>query len=280
MTASKGTYKLEVWGASGGNVFQLKGGYGAYATGKVALKASETIYIMVGQQGYYVRDQYTVSYPNGGLGGPSSRAGGGSNACVSASGGGSTHFATVSSMPQDMKSNYTTHLLILAGGGGGAECNDAANNGVTANFGWYGEGGHAGGISGNNGQNCPKGSYLGGKGGTQSAAGAGAWTSYNYPVLNASFGIGNREQSPAAGGGGGLYGGGGSWGAGGGGGSSYIGNSRLTGNTTEKRMVGYGCATSTTASTYTVSTSSVSSTATAGYAKTGNGYARITWISN
>ena len=280
MTPSKGTYKLEVWGAAGGDVYALKGGYGAYATGKVALAANETVYIIVGQEGYYVRNKYCTSYPNGGMGGASYYAAGGTGNCVSGSGGGSTHIATVNSLPQDMASNYKTHLLILAGGGGGATCHDAANDGVTAHFGWHAEGGHAGGIQGNNGYNNGAGSYLGGKGGTQSSGGAGAWLAYDQTIMNGAFGRGNNKETSEAGGGGGLYGGGGSWGGGGGGGSSYIGNSRLTGNTNEKRMVGYSCATSGTASTYTLSTTNVSSTAYANYAKDGSGYARITWVSN
>ena len=280
MTPSKGTYKLEVWGAAGGDVYSLKGGYGAYATGKVALAANEVIYIMVGQEGYYVRNKYCTAYPNGGMGGASYYAAGGSGNCVSGSGGGSTHIATVNSLPQDMASNYKTHLLILAGGGGVATCHDRSNDGVTAHFGWYASGGHAGGIQGNNGQDCPLGSYLGGKGGTQSSGGAGAWLAYDQTIMNGAFGRGNNKETSEAGGGGGLYGGGGSWGGGGGGGSSYIGNSRLTGNTNEKRMVGYSCATSGTASTYTLSTTNVSSTAYANYAKDGSGYARITWVSN
>src|SRR5574344_29681 len=68
---------------------------------------------------------------------------------------------------------------------------------------------------------------------------------------------------------------GGYGGSGGGGGSGYIGNSSLT----NRHMTCYSCSTSTAASTYTNSTTNVSSSAIADYAKTGNGYARITLVS-
>lgn len=65
-----------------------------------------------------------------------------------------------------------------------------------------------------------------------------------------------------------------------GGGSGYIGNPLLTSyKTYTKHMAGYNVATSDDDSTKTISTTNVSSTPTADYAKSGNGYARITFIS-
>ena len=262
--ASQGSYSytLECWGAQGGSCYSLKGGYGAYAIGKATLTAGETVYVMVGQQGRCSNGGNYTSYPNGGRG----VCGYG---CWCGAGGGSTHIATVSSLPKDMKSNYTTTLLILAGGGGGATCHDPNGNGKE--LGWNGEGGHAGGISGNTGT-CLDGGYAPGTGGTQTAGGKGGWKTYDQPAKDGAFGIGSMATGESSGGGGGLYGGGGSWGAGAGGGSSYIGNSRLT----DKKMVGYNCATSTATATKTVSVSRVSSTPTADYAKSGAGYCRIT----
>ena len=60
----------------------------------------------------------------------------------------------------------------------------------------------------------------------------------------------------------------------GGGGSSYIGNSLLH----TKSMYCYECTESTDESTYTISTNNVSDIPTSNYAKSGNGYAKITYI--
>jgi hypothetical protein len=63
------------------------------------------------------------------------------------------------------------------------------------------------------------------------------------------------------------------------GGSGYIGNSSLiSGGGTTKHMTCYSCTTSTVDSTRTNSNTNVSATATADYSKTGNGYARITYL--
>ena len=43
-----GTYKLEVWGAQGGNYNLLKlGGYGAYSVGNIELKKDEKLYVKI-----------------------------------------------------------------------------------------------------------------------------------------------------------------------------------------------------------------------------------------
>ena len=60
----------------------------------------------------------------------------------------------------------------------------------------------------------------------------------------------------------------------------YIGNKKLISNSVyTKHMTGYKVATSEDTSTKTISTTNVSSTPTADYAKLGNGYARITFVS-
>lgn len=59
-----------------------------------------------------------------------------------------------------------------------------------------------------------------------------------------------------------------------GGGSGYIGNSSLT----NKYMYCYNCTTSTAAATLTHTTTNVGATPTANYAKSGNGYAKITFV--
>ena len=66
---------------------------------------------------------------------------------------------------------------------------------------------------------------------------------------------------------------------GGGGGASYIANSLLlTYGGITKVMYCYGCTTSAVDSTLTYSTTNVSATATSNYAKSGHGYAKLSYI--
>ena len=84
------------------------------------------------------------------------------------------------------------------------------------------------------------------------------------------------------GGGGGYYGGGGTYVNSSGGGSGYIGNEDLS----DKVMYCYNCTEHTEETNpsdfnedwYTVSTENVSAIPTSGYAKIGNGYAKITFV--
>lgn len=97
------------------------------------------------------------------------------------------------------------------------------------------------------------------------------------------FGQGGSYNSGygSTGGGGGYYGGGtgGRGHAGGGGGSGYIGNSLLKSSSTiTKHMSCYNCTTSNELDTNTISNTKVSGTATSNYSKTGNGYAKISFI--
>ena len=262
-----GTYKLEVWGAQGCSFTQnnitLRGGYGGYSVGNMSLSSGQTLYVMVGGRGRGgLNDggRYT-SYPNGGPGGAPNLV------AYSGSGGGSTHIATSNALPKNLTD---TQILIMAGGGGAADCDPTGTS-----IGWGGHGGSGGGIQGNSGTEEYS-SFIPGTGGSQTAGGVGGWRAQDgsYTVLSGSKGQGGGNYvNDCTGGGGGYYGGGGSWGAGGGGGSGYIGNSSLT----NKQMVGYALTTtSTAAATKTVSTNNVSETPTANYAKSGDGYAKIT----
>ena len=52
VTLPAGHYRLEVWGASGGNYStSIYGGKGGYSTGEIALNSSTTVYIYVGGKG-------------------------------------------------------------------------------------------------------------------------------------------------------------------------------------------------------------------------------------
>ncbi|MDD7629441.1 MAG: glycine-rich protein, partial [bacterium] len=149
------------------------------------------------------------------------------------------------------------------GGGGGAGYYSGS---------YYGFGGDAGGIQGNKGTigGNTDGSTSVGAGGTQTEA------------TNSVFGRG-YSGATGAGGGSGYYGGtqSGTY-RGAGGGSGYIGNSLLiSSNGVTKHMICYGkdCKTSTAAGTLTNSVTAVSETSTADTAKMGNGFAKITLLS-
>lgn len=134
-----GTYKLEAWGAQGGDgrmwnqstIVADVGGKGGYTSGILTLDATTTLYVCVGgkgEQAYYSGkdDEYTTynvrpkgGYNGGGRGGTETTEGSPENA---GGGGGATHIAT-SLQGTGVLSAYVSHkndVLIVAGGGGGA----------------------------------------------------------------------------------------------------------------------------------------------------------------
>ena len=279
-----GTYKLEVWGAQGGNTAYTKskeiyrnGGYGAYAFGEYKATSGSVIYVTVGGSG----NSTSVDYTNNSkkcsiLGGFN----GGGNAfvenCIDAggSGGGATHFATTSGILSNLE-NKKDSILIVAGGGGGSYAFSS----------YAAHGGNAGGITGNtpsdlnNGGLCNNNRTLTiGKKATQTESGTTSGCYLDSSASSAGFGYGaSVDKSWGSGGGGGFYGGGsGITAYGAGGGSSYIGNPLLL----EKVMYCNNCTESNEISIKTISTTCTSATPTANCAKKENGYARITLISS
>ena len=191
---ANGTYRLETWGAQGGN----DGGNGGYSVGTATLTANETIYVVVGGQG----DTFN---------------GGGSG---SINGGGATHIATTNFGELKNYESKISDLLIVAGGGGGQG---------TFVWGPNPAGGAGGGLSGDDG--IATYSSGNGAGGTQSEGGRKGGTGGGGCGASTagSFGQGGSGGSESGGysgsGGGGYYGGGGGScrDGGGGGGSGYIG---------------------------------------------------------
>lgn len=111
-------------------------------------------------------------------------------------------------------------------------------------------------------------------GGTQSSGGA-----RNKTTVCGKFGQGYSNSGASGGGGGGYYGGGANGMYGGGGGSGYIGNSSLVSYSSYiKHMAGYNVTTSNDTSIKTITTTNFSKTPTTDYAKSGNGYVKITFI--
>ena len=128
-----GYYKLETWGAQGGDRGNNNGGKGGYSTGIIYLEENETIYIYVGGNG-----TTNNGYNGGGL-----------LPGLNIYGGGATDIR--------VKDNTLYNRVIVAGGGGSV--------GATSNDGGYGGGLVGGDCKGSNG-------YIS-KGGTQTSGGFG-----------------------------------------------------------------------------------------------------------
>ena len=252
ITLPKGTYKLECWGAQGGNGTaspsnnsQLFGGKGGYSYGVFSPTSDTVLYLYSGGQGSTATGS-TSSGPNGGYngGGAGSKNGSNnSNTQTSGGGGGATHIATTSGLLNTLSSS-TASILLIAGGGGGAG-------------GWYGS------FS----TQSSDGGYGGGNSGGSAANGGGYSVSGGTQSSGYSFGQGASASTHVdqGGGGGGYYGGYCSTGTsdnnicGGGGGSGYINTSKLT-----------------SASTIAGNTSFTSPTGEVETGHSGNGYIRIT----
>ena len=168
--------------------------------------------------------------------------------------------------------------MIVAGAGGGSlygnhMCNFECN--------WYSYAGDAGGYISKTTTTTPSTTYLQASEATQTTGGEGGGnlsTGIRHGK-NGGFGYGGDGVSWSSAGGSGWYGGGGGYGTGGSGGSGYIGSSNLiSGGGITKHMTCYSCTTSNVDATRTTSNANVSATATSDYSKTGNGYARITYL--
>ncbi|MFH0888751.1 MAG: glycine-rich protein [Planctomycetota bacterium] len=209
---SNGTYRIEVWGAQGGNAggfnTDYNGGLGARMRGDFTLTAGQTIRILVGQQGVGGRNSQGSSTTNH----------------FAAGGGGGTF----------VQNQTTSTLLIAAGGGGGGYYYSGypgtGTNGTTANNGTAGQGGIAGGSSGNGGSysNCGGSAGYSGNGDTSlsflnGGTGGTMNTTWGEFYFYGGFGGGGGAGLPSGGGGGYSGGGSGTWNTagGGGGGGSY-----------------------------------------------------------
>ena len=208
-TLAPGTYKLECWGAQGGNSNQSNGTYGnggkgGYSTGILNVSTNTTIYITVGGQGQNgVLNTRTAGGFNGGGDGY-----GTNNFGVGGGGGGASDISLMS--PVFSHSSYfinnirdTNSLLsrIIVAGGGGSAGYDVSNNAAN--------GGAGGGTTGQDGLSNR---VYHGTGGKQTTFGTGGSSeeSNRYSV-QAKFGCGasaSNSTDVAPGGGGGWYGGG------------------------------------------------------------------------
>ena len=202
-TICPGNYKLETWGAQGGD--NTYGGKGGYAYGNANLLENSKLYVVVGGQGKSPSHGCGAGGYNGGGNGCDLSSGG------RFSGGGATHIANRSGILSSL-ANYKSDILIVAAGGGGGKTSEITRYGGAG-------GGLTGSMAGN--------SISSGRGGTQTSGGSGMSSDFCTSTAG-TFGQGGNGCQHSSGGGGGYYGGGGGtrWGnddGTGGGGSSYIG---------------------------------------------------------
>ena len=207
ITFPAGKYKIELWGASGGDTtaFVLfKGGKGGYVSGIITLRSSKTLYFYIGTRG---KDSSGGLAGKGGYNGGSSGGNdNGNNDCGSA---GSGCASDLRYEPGAWNSPLSLNSRILVAGAG-------ASGGCGSNGGLSG---HAGGLAGTRGRNNAAGTLTSGLSGNQT---------YGYKKGEGEPGKPGNEAGGSGGSGywGGFAGGGTSGslsgGAGGSGGSSYI----------------------------------------------------------
>ncbi len=189
-----GTYKLEVYGAQGGNSavyansYSGKGGAGGYATGNVTLNKGAVLYVVVGGQGSATPTSGAGGGTNGGYNGGGGVSNWNGDSSFVAGGGGCTHISTVNGVLSTTKS-----ALIIAGGGGGGH--------IQLDTFWEPHNGGTG-------------------GGSATGVNAGSSTGYAWGASN--NGVGGNSYQGGGGGCGWPGGAGAAYGAGGGG-AGYIG---------------------------------------------------------
>jgi hypothetical protein len=223
-----GTYKIEVFGGSGGDVPVGVGvhqwgtaGKGAKVEGEIILIKGSKLFISIGHEGY--QSGSSTAFGGGGMGNPNNSGGNGFT-------GGGMSFVAITANPFDENVPIdSNNILFVAGGGGGAA-------GSTSYASWSiykadgGNSGYPDGSIGGSSNSEPR--RGGGGGGTQNDGGVGGGEG-NSTGSNGGWGNGgnsstiNVDSIQGGGGGGGYYGGGGGGdkGGGGGGGSSFISDS-------------------------------------------------------
>lgn len=240
ITLPKGIYKLECWGAQGGNGCtdnSHTGGKGGYSIGTISLNTKITLYIYVGGRGVSSEASGYGAIRAGGFNG------GGSGRDWSSTNHGGSGGAGATDIRINQDSFYAR--VIVAGGGGGASDD--------------GNGGSGGGVSGIS-TGASAGTATSGSGFGQAAA-----SSYT--------------SGECGGGGGGWYGGygGGSENIPGGGGSGYVYISSTASNYPSGCLLNSSYYLS-DAKTIAGNNSFVSPTGSSETGHSGNGYCRITVI--
>lgn len=124
-----GTYRLEAWGAQGGDAPEnisgnqkmdfVEGGKGGYSVGNVFLKKGQIVYVVVGGKGKELNNSPHGAIAKGGYNG-----GGAALSDVTrnnqGSGGGATHFAINNNLGELKNYNNNQDDVLLVAGGGGS----------------------------------------------------------------------------------------------------------------------------------------------------------------
>lgn len=205
-----GNYKIELWGASGGDASSsFLGGAGAYTSGVIDLQANQKIYVYVGGQGMsdfeYVSDSVTdpvtkytwnsiyykssITFNNGTY---SSKL----NNSVGMAGGGATDIRLTDGNWDDFLSLKSR--IMVASGGSGAVSYHRTSNGIP--------GGTLVGLDGARLGNGTDGNIP--TGGTQTSAGIKGNGKYGDLATNGEFGLAGQAVYATGSGGAGYYGGG------------------------------------------------------------------------
>ena len=274
-----GIYKLETWGAQGGNAIyngnELENiFYGGYSNGQINLQKDSQIFVSVGGKGNIgVVGNQSLGGWNGGGNGDWDHTD--DEAC--GGGGGATSIQDILIDDGQLKNyeNNKSAVLMVAGGSSGmgaypSSISSAIKDGMCLSSG----GGYLGGAGV---KIKDKAGYIVGDNPNQTSG-------YAFGQGGSALALDRSFNQEIPGGGGGYYGGsaltsndisnGYIWSTSGGG-SGYIGNHLLT----NKVMYCYNCEESNEESTKTISTTCSEETPTSYCAKKGNGYARITLIS-
>ena len=256
ITLLPGTYKLQLWGAAGGESKSdwAKAGPGGYAEGVLTLKSKTSAWVVVGGRGN--ASQCSAPGVDGGGGGYN---GGGASYNTGWGGGGGTDIRL-------LKDDLYNRVIVAGGGGGGALCYYSE---ITS---YKGNGGYGGGETGGAATGD---TYL-----TVTYAGATQTSGYKFGVGQDAYNYYQCGSVPYGGGGGGWYGGYArvvsvyAQGTAGSGGSGYVNTSAST------KPAGYAL---TSADYFLTSPKLIggnsSMPSTSGATETGhqgNGYARIT----
>ncbi len=221
---ASGTYKIELWGASGGDKNAYKGGLGAYTSGYIYLNKGTILYFYIGGTGV----EGTTS---GGFNGGSSIAAGQEK--YGAPGGGATDVRIKNGTWNDF--NSLKSRIMVAAGGGGANNRNIDSQEANTLYG-AGNGGAGGGLIGYDGESTgweaqPNftiyNAHNYGTGGTQNAGGKlrtyDGQNNFISETITGGFGqIIDSGIIPQSGAGGGWFTGSVSGHGGAGGGSSYI----------------------------------------------------------
>ena len=263
-TTGSGSYRMECWGASGGDVpanTTSVTGYGGYTAGTITLTGTSiTLYVYVGGAGKAV-NLSTTNYNQGGWnGGGYSGANKSSYEVDYCAGGGGATDIRITYNASPLNFNSLKSRIMVAGGGGGAcfmnssSTGDAADNLSSSLGGYRSNGGNAGGLTGSNGVGRNRYSVISsflGEGGKQNRAGDQPNSDNGNFTPDGHFGYADQHGSGGslepqwwgAGAGGGWYGGAKGAGGGGGGGSSYIsghsGCYAIVQNSTESAITHY-----------------------------------------